>query len=246
MTNKILTVYSKKFNIYYFFYAPIFLLAALSPFMFLHKGRIAADNSGITSEHTVVQKDSIQQILPTDGNLEKINYSNKKTPHTSITIKLNKNKSNMIEKIISPYKKVFVKKVDYIKNKKDILKILSSNKLVKPILAISDKTKVPARLIAAMIHVESSGNSRAISSAGAMGLMQISENIARHYNVNPYIPYQNIEAGTKYIKHLIIKFHSLRLALAAYNAGPSFVINNGCVGGPEIYATKVMYYYYYS
>ena len=245
MINKILFSCKEKYSKYKF-YILSFLLMLLSFFLIQHEDDDKINHTDNLYKHTIIKERNHIPIKLLNVNLKKVHYGSKNTSYMASIDKIKRNKDDAIEKIISPYKKVFIKKINYIKNKKDILKILSRKNLVKPILMVSGKTKVPARLIAAIIHVESNGHSQAVSSAGAMGLMQISKNIARHYNVNPYVSYQNIEAGTKYIKHLIIRFHSLRLALAAYNAGPSFVINNGCTGEPEIYATKVMYYYYYS
>ena len=78
---------------------------------------------------------------------------------------------------------------------------------------------VPARLVKAVIQVESAYHERARSRKGAMGLMQLMPATARFYAVaDPYEPRSNIEAGIKYLKSLLDRFDT-PLALAAYNAG---------------------------
>jgi soluble lytic murein transglycosylase-like protein len=82
---------------------------------------------------------------------------------------------------------------------------------------------VNARLVRAVIQVESGYQERARSPKGAMGLMQLMPATARHYAVSdPYDPAANIEAGSKHLKALLERF-PLALALAAYNAGETAV-----------------------
>jgi hypothetical protein len=82
---------------------------------------------------------------------------------------------------------------------------------------------VPARLVKAVIQVESAYQARARSAKGAMGLMQLMPGTARQYQArNPYDPRANIEAGTRYLRTLLDQFE-LPLALAAYNAGEGAV-----------------------
>ena len=97
-----------------------------------------------------------------------------------------------------------------------------------PIIAsASDKHGVDARIVKAVIQVESSFQPRARSPKGAMGLMQLMPATARAYQArNPYDPRSNIEAGTKYLGRLLREFE-LPLALAAYNAGEAAVRRYG-------------------
>jgi soluble lytic murein transglycosylase-like protein len=88
---------------------------------------------------------------------------------------------------------------------------------------VSAKHQVDARLVRAMITVESGYQSRARSRKGAMGLMQLMPATARRFNVkDPYNPQANIEGGIKYLKTLLDRFPE-RLAIAAYNAGEAAV-----------------------
>jgi soluble lytic murein transglycosylase-like protein len=79
--------------------------------------------------------------------------------------------------------------------------------------------------VASIIYVESHGNYRAVSHAGAQGLMQLMPVTAGQLGVNnSFDPSQNVEGGTQYINQLLLMYHDdLQLALAAYNAGPAAV-----------------------
>ena len=82
---------------------------------------------------------------------------------------------------------------------------------------------VPAKLVHAVIQVESNYQERARSPKGAMGLMQLMPDTARQYAVaDPYDPRANIEAGTRHLRSLMDRY-PLNLALAAYNAGAAAV-----------------------
>ena len=85
--------------------------------------------------------------------------------------------------------------------------------------------QVPAQLIKAVIYHESGGDPQAVSPKGAKGLMQLVDSTACDMGArNIFDPLENILAGTKYLKSLIDRFDgNLKLALAAYNAGPSIV-----------------------
>lgn len=85
---------------------------------------------------------------------------------------------------------------------------------------------VPARWIRAIMRVESSGDVRARSPKGAIGLMQVVpptyEELRRRYGlgVDPFDPHDNILAGSAYIRELVDRYGSPGF-LAAYNAGPA-------------------------
>jgi soluble lytic murein transglycosylase-like protein len=88
---------------------------------------------------------------------------------------------------------------------------------------VSAQHGVDAKLVRAVIQVESAYHERARSPKGAMGLMQLMPATARQYDVkDPYDPASNIEAGIKHLKALLDQFPKA-LALAAYNAGEAAV-----------------------
>jgi soluble lytic murein transglycosylase-like protein len=86
--------------------------------------------------------------------------------------------------------------------------------------------QVDAKLVHAVIQTESAYNSTAQSPKGAVGLMQLMPDTARRFGVTDRNdPDQNVDGGTRYLKHLINLFNSnLDLAVAAYNAGENAVI----------------------
>jgi len=97
------------------------------------------------------------------------------------------------------------------------------------IMRASNDTGVDAKLLHAVITVESGYNQGAVSPKGATGLMQLLPTTARRYGtVNLLDPNENIRAGASYLRDLLAMFNNnLELALAAYNAGENAVIRHG-------------------
>jgi soluble lytic murein transglycosylase-like protein len=87
--------------------------------------------------------------------------------------------------------------------------------------AFAAEHRVPAALVRAVVAAESAGNPRAVSSAGAIGLMQLMPGTAASLGVNPWQPRENLRGGITYLGSLLRAFDgNTRLALIAYNAGP--------------------------
>lgn len=84
---------------------------------------------------------------------------------------------------------------------------------------------VSPALVSAVMRVESCYDQRAVSRVGARGLMQLMPETARELGVrNSFDADQNIGGGVRYLSRMLKRFNNdLKLALAAYNAGPSAV-----------------------
>lgn len=91
--------------------------------------------------------------------------------------------------------------------------------------AAATQTGLAENLIRDVIAEESNFNPRAVSRKNAQGLMQLLPETAARYSVaNVFDPKQNIEGGAHYLKDLLARYSgNLKLALAAYNAGPDIV-----------------------
>lgn len=94
---------------------------------------------------------------------------------------------------------------------------------------IAKRHGVAEPLVHAVIEVESRYNPKAVSRAGAMGLMQLMPKTADRFSVaDAFDPVQNVDAGVRYLKELLERYSGqVRLALAAYNAGEEAVERHG-------------------
>jgi len=112
--------------------------------------------------------------------------------------------------------------------------VLRYHQQVAPYLSIiqraAQRWHFDPALLKAIIIAESNGNPRAISPAGAKGLMQLMDQTAQSLGVqDPFDPEENIFGGTQYLAQLRDRYNNLELALAAYNAGPTTVDRYGGV-----------------
>ncbi len=99
---------------------------------------------------------------------------------------------------------------------------LDTDRLLNLIIkGAANRYQVDSAIVKAIILAESSYDSYAISTKGAMGLMQLMPVTAKELGVgNSFNPVQNIYAGVKYFKILLDRYNGdVKLALAAYNAG---------------------------
>ncbi len=97
---------------------------------------------------------------------------------------------------------------------------------LRPMLAKAGTAyNLDADLLASVVREESGGHSRALSRAGAQGLMQLMPGTASDLGVaDSFAPGENIQGGTAYLDWLLRRYNdNLLLALAAYNAGPAAV-----------------------
>ena len=126
--------------------------------------------------------------------------------------------------------------------------IMSERELELVIRRHSYQHQLHPALIRAVIKAESNFDPRAVSRAGAVGLMQLMPQTAVRMDVRDlYDPEDNVAGGTKYLRQLLDRFHgNLPLALAAYNAGENIVDRYQAL--PPIdetrqYVRKVLRYY---
>lgn len=112
----------------------------------------------------------------------------------------------------------------------------------------AQKAHVAPRIVAAVVQVENggdfNGSSHRVSSAGAIGVMQLEPATAWDtLHVNPWIARQNIRGGAQYLAMMLHEFGgNLRLALMAYNAGPNFIAQGGRPQDAIAYAQEVIRY----
>ncbi|ENI4223731.1 lytic transglycosylase domain-containing protein [Pseudomonas aeruginosa] len=102
----------------------------------------------------------------------------------------------------------------------------------------SQRFGIPEHWIRAVLRAESAGDVRAISSAGAIGLMQVMPDtwagLRARYRLgrNPYDPRDNILAGTAYLREMWDRYGNVAAMLAAYNAGPGRYDEHRTTGRP--------------
>ncbi|MDM8561704.1 lytic transglycosylase domain-containing protein [Candidatus Parabeggiatoa sp. HSG14] len=112
---------------------------------------------------------------------------------------------------------------------------------------IARQHKLEFSLLSAIVQQESAWNPKAVSPKGAIGLMQIMPATALGFcglsKEQLFEPRQNLECGTAYFAHQLKKFGTVKLALCAYNAGPTRVRRLGrCPRFKEttLYTSKIL------
>lgn len=115
-----------------------------------------------------------------------------------------------------------------------------SKDLARHLLTTANHWKLDANMLAAIVTVESSWHTHAISSAGAIGLGQLMPGTAATLGVDPRDPNSNLSGAARYLHALMQTFSSdprrYDLVFAAYNAGPKAVERFG--GIPPYYETQ--------
>jgi len=164
-------------------------------------------------------------------------------------------KSESVDKIEtkenSPVEKINIKSHNYNNSVVPSEKSLSRIENYEDIISeASEKFGVDKNIIKSVVLAESAGNAKATSHAKAKGLMQLLDGTAKDMGVkNIWDPKQNIFGGTKYLSGLLRQYNGdLKLALAAYNAGPGNVAkHNGIPPFKETknYISRVMGYLNY-
>jgi soluble lytic murein transglycosylase-like protein len=102
---------------------------------------------------------------------------------------------------------------------------------------------LPCGLLGAIVQVESGGHPHRISSAGAMGPLQLIPPTARALGVSdPFDPEESLDGAGRYLHAQLATFHRTTLAVAAYNAGPGAIVGHRVPhnGQTEIYVGRVM------
>ena len=104
-----------------------------------------------------------------------------------------------------------------------------SRDLARRVLVNAERWRIDANMLVAIVTVESSWHTHAVSPAGAIGLGQLMPGTAALLGVNPRDPKQNLSGAARYLRGLIERFgrKNYDLVFAAYNAGPHAVTEYG-------------------
>jgi soluble lytic murein transglycosylase-like protein len=105
--------------------------------------------------------------------------------------------------------------------------------LARATIAQADEERLDARLLVALIAIESRWDPSAVSPAGARGLAQIMPQTAAGLGIDPDDPFENIAGAARHLRALLDRFEDRDpqtqrvLAIAAYNAGLNAVLRYG-------------------
>lgn len=145
---------------------------------------------------------------------------------TKLSAKLDKIKSDDASFKQSPIKiKDYTAPADSTKIQPSSSSLDRINKFQSQIDEAAKSFGIDKNLIKSIIMTESAGNHKAVSSAKAKGLMQLMDSTATEMGVrNVFNPRENILGGTKYFAQMLRQYSGdVKMALAAYNAGPQNV-----------------------
>ncbi len=127
-----------------------------------------------------------------------------------------------------------------------------SKDLARHLLVTAQRWKIDTNMLAAIVSVESSWHTHALSYTGAIGLGQLMPGTAATLGVNPRDPVQNLSGAARYLRGLLEHFGAnprrYELTFAAYNAGPKAVEEFGGIppyGETQHYVLKVLRAWHY-
>jgi soluble lytic murein transglycosylase-like protein len=122
-----------------------------------------------------------------------------------------------------------------------------SKDLARHLLVTANRWRIDPNMLTAIVSVESSWHTHALSYAGAIGLGQLMPGTAAGLGVDPRDPHENLEGAAEYLGDLMKTFasspHRYEFVFAAYNAGPKAVIRYGGIppyGETQHYVLKVL------
>jgi soluble lytic murein transglycosylase-like protein len=122
--------------------------------------------------------------------------------------------------------------------------VVGSDAVRRELSTAADTYALDPKLVEAVAWRESRFRLDARSDKGAIGVMQLMPGTARDLGVDPFDPAQNIRGGAMYLRRMLSEFGGdVRLALAAYNAGPAAVRKHGGVppyAETQAYVTSIL------
>ncbi len=129
------------------------------------------------------------------------------------------------DRVVTGKHEVFVKTRAHAPLPASLLREENQRRYLPLVHAAASRQGIDPEFVRCVIEAESGFNPRAVSRAGARGLMQLMPSTAIQYGVgNAFDPEENISGGTRYLKELLKKYRgNAKLALAAYNAGEDAV-----------------------
>ena len=107
--------------------------------------------------------------------------------------------------------------------KATVLPLLPKAETLALISGAAAKYRLSAAFVTSIVAAESNFDATAVSSKGAIGLMQLMPDTAKLFGANPQVPAENVDAGTHYLHYLMMRYQNIPRVIAAYNAGPGMV-----------------------